>query len=446
MLASSTVWLFVLVAAFVVQCVGWAWVGAGLRRAREAAGVEPEPDPVLAKLAARYERNRAADGRPTDAGSARLTASTSRFGAEAEPAGPELPISVVVAARDEAERLPALLDALAAQTHRPFEVVVVDDRSADRTAQLVQWRGQDFPVPLRLVRVAEGAPEAAGLPPKKHALERGAEAAAHDRLAFTDADGRPGPGWLAALARFATVGPAHPGAEPRGRRRQAEGADADPSDDGAVLVGYGPLGRAPGWLNRFARYETVQTAALAAAGVGWGTPWHAVGRNFSYPTRLLERLGGFAHSAGSLSGDDDLLVQEVARRGAAPVRYVWDRRAAVPSPAPPDLGAFWRQKRRHASAGAHYPAGVLVGLGLFHTANYALWLGAPLLHLAAGVPYGWGLLAGKLLLQRSVVGDALDGLGDEPDLRLWQPVLDGLSALYHAAFAVLGLLPTPKRW
>jgi hypothetical protein len=442
-LASSTTWLFVLVAAFVVQCLGWAWVGAGIRRAREAAGVEPEPDPVLAKLAARYQAGTMGPG-PKDDGQAGVVSEPARLGTEAEEAAPGLPISVVVAARDEAERLPALLDALAAQTHRPFEVVVVDDRSADRTASLVGWRTQDFPVPLRLVRVAEGAPEAAGLPPKKHALERGAEAAAHARLAFTDADGRPGPEWLATLARFATVEAVHP--EPSGRRSPAEGADARPTDDGAVLIGYGPLVREPGWLNRFARYETVQTAALAAASVGWKTPWHAVGRNLSYPRALLEQLGGFEHSARSLSGDDDLLVQEVARRDAAPVRYVWDRRAAVPSPAPADLSAFWRQKRRHASAGAHYPAGVLVGLGLFHAANYALWLGAPLLHLAAGVPYGWGLLAGKLLLQRNVVGDVLDGLGDEPDVRLWQPVLDGLSAVYHAAFAILGLLPTPKRW
>ncbi len=422
MLSSPTLWLAVLVVAFVAQCLGWAWVGAGLRRVREAAPL------------------------PADEGG---------------PAGDGLAVSVVVAAHDEAERLPGLLDALAAQTHRPFEVVVVDDRSTDETAQRVTWRVHDFPVPLRLASVAPGAPEAAGLPPKKHALERGAEAAAHPRLAFTDADGRPGPDWLATMARWATnAAPVDvEGAVRRGStastapvgdedtaRRVPTGDDRPPVDGGVVLVGYGPLLRADGWLNRFSRYETVQTAALAAAGVGWGAPWHAVGRNLSYPAALLDRLGGFAHSAGSLSGDDDLLVQEVARRGAAPVRYLWDARAAVPSPAPPDVGAFWRQKRRHASAGSHYPAGVLVALGLFHTSNLALWVGAPALHLATGVPLGWGLIAGKLLLQRSVLGDALDGLGDEPDLRLWQPVLDALSAGYHAALAVLGALPAPRRW
>ncbi|WP_412068448.1 glycosyltransferase [Rubrivirga sp. IMCC43871] len=380
--------LAVALIAFAVQLAVWAAVAVGVRRVREAG-----PEPL----------------------------------AHAEAAlGAGLPISVVVAAHNEADRLPTLLDALAAQGHRPFEVVIVDDRSTDRTGALAAWRAADFPVPLRVVRVDDGAPEAAGLPPKKHALERGVEAARHPRLAFTDADGQPGPDWLAPLAR-AAVG-------------------TNGADDGAVLVGYGPYVREPGALNRFVRYETVQTAALAAAGVGLGRPWHAVGRNFSYPRDLLARLGGFAHSAGSLSGDDDLLVQEVARTKAAPVRYVWDPAAAVPTPAPPTWRAFWRQKRRHASAGTHYAPAVLVALGAVHISNLVLWVAAPVLHVALGTPIGWGLLAAKLLLQRSVIGDVLDGLGDEPDVRLWQPVLDGASAVYHQILAVLGALPTPKRW
>lgn len=386
--------LVALAAALAVQLLAWAWIGAGLRRAREDADALPEA------------------------------------------AGP-LPVSVVVAAHNEAGRLPALLDALEAQTHRledgrpAFEVVVVDDRSTDGTADVAEaharrWARWDGPA-LRLVRVAAGAPEAAGLPPKKHALERGVEAAYLARLAFTDADCTPPPTWLATLARHAHSG--NPEA-----------------DDGAVLVGYGPLGVAPGWLNRFARYETVQTAALSAAGTGWGRPWHAVGRNLSYPASLLPRLGGFAHSARSLSGDDDLLVQEVARLGAAPVRAVLDAEAAVPSPAPDGWRAFWRQKRRHASAGTHYPAGVLVALGVFHTSNLALWLGAPLLHLVAGSPAGWGFVAVKLLVQRSVLLPLFDDVGTEADVRGWQPVLDAFSAVYHAVLAVLGTLPAPRRW
>ncbi|MEO1074711.1 MAG: glycosyltransferase family A protein, partial [Bacteroidota bacterium] len=82
----------------------------------------------------------------------------------------DLPITVIVAARNEAERLPALLDALAEQTHAPAEVLVADDGSTDDTAAFAAGYADQLPV--RVVRIADGDAEAAGLPRKKHALSR----------------------------------------------------------------------------------------------------------------------------------------------------------------------------------------------------------------------------------------------------------------------------------
>lgn len=382
------------VGAAVVQAAAWLWVVAGLTRVRD---VQPDPDAP----------------------------------------SPPLPMSVVVAARDEAARLPALLDALAAQTHRDadgaprFEVVVVDDGSRDATPAILARRaeawadgGPALRVVTRQVGEATRAGDEAG--GKKAAVEAGLAVAAHDRVALTDADCAPPPDWLATLARHA-----------------APDGTGDGTDDGAVLVGYGPLRRAPGALNLFARFETLQTALLAAAGVGWGRPWQAVGRSLSYPRDLPARLGGFHGS--SLSGDDDLLVQAAARAGAE-VRYVLDPRAHVPSDAPPTARAFWRQKRRHAAAGAHYTAGALVGLAVLRLSALALWLGAPLHVLASGQPTAFGVLALTVLVQRLAWRDADEAFGAEADLRLAQPLLDGASALYHAAFALLGALPGPRRW
>ena len=353
-----------------------------------------------------------------------------------EGSAPPLPLSVVVAAHDEAETLPALLAALAAQTHAPFEVVVVDDRSTDGTADVVRQRVDaqasnvrseraNGELAIRLVSVDAEASAASGLPPKKYAITRGIEAARHDRIVVTDADGRPPPTWLATLARHAAP---------------------DGTDEGAVLVGFGPYVAAPGWLNRFVRFETVQTAVWAAAAIGLGRPWQAVGRNLSYPKAVFEAVGGFRSSAGSLSGDDDLFLHEVVRRDAAPVRSVLDAGAAVASAAPAGWRAFWRQKRRHASAGGHYPAWVLGALGAMHVTNLALWIGAPLLHALTGSAAGWGLLAAKLLVQSAVFRLFRDALDTDGDLGLALPFLDAVSAVYHAVFAALGLLPAPSRW
>lgn len=319
------------------------------------------------------------------------------------------PVSVVIAARDEEDRLPALLDALAAQSHPDFEVIVVDDVSDDRTAALVEARSAED-ARFRLVRVTEPV-----APRKKHALTAGIAAARHDRLAFTDADCVPPPRWLASLA-------AHAATEPD-----------------AVLVGYGPFRRQPGALNAFVRYETLVTALLTTAAVGLGRPYMAVGRNFSYPKSVFERIGGFEHSLQSLSGDDDLLVQEAHRHGV-PVRYVADPESFVVSKAPATWRQWVRQKLRHTSAGRHYDRAVQFALAVFHGSNLLVWC-APLV-------LGWtgaGLLAARFLVQRAVLHSAMETFG-ERDLTLAQPLLDAGYVLYNTLLAPLGTVWKPKRW
>ena len=302
---------------------------------------------------------------------------------------------------------------LAAQTHPAFEVVIVDDASEDTTAALVEPEAAADPR-FRLVRV-DDAERPASMPRKKHALTLGIAAARHDRLAFTDADCVPPPRWLDTLAAHAAAAP------------------------DAVLVGYGPYRRERGGLNAFVRYETLVTALLTAAAVGLGRPYMAVGRNFSYPKSVFDRIGGFAHSAQSLSGDDDLLVQEAHRHGV-PVRYVFDPEAFVLSEAPATWQRWARQKLRHTSAGRFYDRVATLALALFHGSALAVWL--------APVFLGWtgaGLLAARFLVQRAVLRDAMEMFG-EHDLTLAQPLLDAGYALYTTVLAPLGAVFTPKQW
>jgi len=50
-------------------------------------------------------------------------------------------LSVVIPARDEEARLPALLESLRRQDRSPLEVIVVDDHSRDRTAEIAERLG-----------------------------------------------------------------------------------------------------------------------------------------------------------------------------------------------------------------------------------------------------------------------------------------------------------------
>lgn len=98
-------------------------------------------------------------------------------------------MSVVVPAYDEAAYLPRLLNALERQSRLPDEVIVVDNRSKDDTAEVARAWGATV--------VACDTPGVA------FARQAGLLAASGDWVASTDADSKPAPEWLARLERAA---------------------------------------------------------------------------------------------------------------------------------------------------------------------------------------------------------------------------------------------------
>jgi ABC-type multidrug transport system fused ATPase/permease subunit len=98
-------------------------------------------------------------------------------------------ISVIVPARNEEACLGPCLASLVSQTGVAFEIIVVDDGSADRTRAIAQ----SFPT----VRVIEPPPLPPGWTGKNNAVAAGAREAKGKWLLFTDADTVHKPGSLA---------------------------------------------------------------------------------------------------------------------------------------------------------------------------------------------------------------------------------------------------------
>jgi len=95
-------------------------------------------------------------------------------------------LSVIVPARDEESHIGPCLQSLLGQDYPNFEIVVVDDRSSDRTAEIVEAMSQ-HDERIRLLRLTELP---AGWAGKVHALWRGISVARGDYFCLTDADGR----------------------------------------------------------------------------------------------------------------------------------------------------------------------------------------------------------------------------------------------------------------
>lgn len=208
---------------------------------------------------------------------------------------------MIVPARDATSTLPVLLDGLAAQTHPPAAVVVVDDASVDGTAALAAGH------PLRpQVLIGSGAGAYA-------ARNLGLAAVETDVVAFTDADCEPRPGWLEAGLRQLAPG-VLVGGSVRQRRRDAAGVWE--RYDRAVYLD---------------QRELVQQGFAATA-------------NLLVLTADLRSLGGFDATLRS-SGD-----RELGRRAvAAGMRVVLAEDAEVVHEPRSDWRATWRLHRRLGS-------------------------------------------------------------------------------------------------
>ena len=113
-------------------------------------------------------------------------------------AGPAPRVSVVVAARDEERNIETAIRSMLTQDYPDFQVVVVDDRSTDRTGSILDRLAADDPR-LHVVHIGELP---SGWLGKNHALQIGADQSSGEWILFTDADIHMDPTALGRAIRF----------------------------------------------------------------------------------------------------------------------------------------------------------------------------------------------------------------------------------------------------
>ncbi len=117
---------------------------------------------------------------------------------EATPADAREKISVLIPARNEEAGIAAALEGVLANEGVELEVIVLDEHSTDRTAEIVaEIAGRD-----ERVRLASAPPLPQGWCGKQHACFQLAQLAKHEVITFLDADVRLGPVALKRMVGF----------------------------------------------------------------------------------------------------------------------------------------------------------------------------------------------------------------------------------------------------
>jgi glycosyltransferase involved in cell wall biosynthesis len=195
-------------------------------------------------------------------------------------------VSVVVPAYNEEKYIGKCLDALRRQEHAGFdyEVIVVDNNSSDRTAEMARAAGARV-----VVQPRQGV---------AWARQFGFESAAGELIASTDADGAPPPDWLIRIVA------------------------AFRGDDRIVGV-TGPVTFIDS--NRFYRFVQIYLGGAAVRLTGLTGRPAFFGPNFAARRDAWQKVGGFDTSC--VSAEDVALAVRLARIGK--VQFCWDIRVAA---------------------------------------------------------------------------------------------------------------------
>jgi cellulose synthase/poly-beta-1,6-N-acetylglucosamine synthase-like glycosyltransferase len=268
---------------------------------------------------------------------------------ECELSGEQPSVSIIVAARNEEKNIANCLTAILNQSYpkNRLEVIVVDDRSADRTAEIVE----NFAKSNRQARLLRIADRALNFAPKTRAIDLAIRNAGGDIIFTTDADCRPGPQWIAEMVKYFTP-------------------------NVGMVAGYNPYQTTGSLFSKILALDYFAMACVAAASAGLNYPMSCSGGNLAYRRRLYFEIGGFQKHGRWISGDDDFFLQRVRESSKWKIRYAVDPKTFVPTAPPQTLREFVQQRIRYASKCAHYSAPVTIALAAAYVLNLLLVLGA----------------------------------------------------------------------
>jgi len=253
-----------------------------------------------------------------------------------KPKNPELPsISVIIAARNEADNIYENLPVILSQDYPKFEVIVVVNQSIDESKFILDAYCQQYSN-LRYTNVERSKHLRPG---KKLSLTIGIKAAKYEHLVFTDADCLPSSKqWLQEIA---------------GQFNEKK----------ELVLGYGPYLKEPSLLNKVIRFDTAWIAVNYLAFALAKLPYMGVGRNLAYTKGAFYGVGGFKSHYSLISGDDDLFIQEAAKKNNYSISI---NSESFCYSSPEKKWSSWiRQKTRHYSSSSKYQVIKKALLGIY---------------------------------------------------------------------------------
>nr|WP_256471444.1 glycosyltransferase [Solitalea agri] len=255
-------------------------------------------------------------------------------------------VTVIVPARNEEKMIGHCVRDIAAQNYPNdlLEIIVIDDHSTDRTAEVVQSINYSN---LKLIKL-QANPALNSY--KKKAIADAISVASGDLIITTDGDCRMGRNWIRSIVNeYESTG---------NKMLSAPVAYFEESS----------------FLEELQGLEFMGLISLGAASIANKIAGSCNGANLAYEKKAFMEVGGFSGIDQIASGDDELLLHKMLSTYEDKVSFLKSEEAIVYTHAKPTLKEFIAQRKRWASKSTKYQNKNMVWMGLSVFGFYVMML------------------------------------------------------------------------
>jgi cellulose synthase/poly-beta-1,6-N-acetylglucosamine synthase-like glycosyltransferase len=289
-------------------------------------------------------------------------------------------VVVVVAARNEEPHIEECVRSLLRQNYPldKYRIVVVDDQSTDRTAEIVA----QLSTKNSNVQLIQLTARSTDVSPKIFALSEGIQQSASDLIFTTDADCVVLPTWISSMVKHF-------------------------DDNVGVVSGvtlFSKDRRISPLLCGFQQIDFLSQTACGAGAIGMGAVNNCNGSNMAFRRSSFDEVGGYSSIARINSGSDSLLAQKIVATTRWQMRFAYAPETHVVTAPLSDWGKLFQQRMRWAGQTPNYRLSTVIFLAASFVFYLLLFVCTPisLLHFSQ-MPVPLIMLAVKFFIDFLII-------------------------------------------
>ena len=326
-----------------------------------------------------------------------------------------LKLSVIVPFRDEKAFILSLIEDLEKQDLEKnlFEVVLVDDHSADGSYELAQDIVQSLPN-FKLIRnLGEG---------KKEAVLCGIENSIGELIITTDADCRRDYGWLSVMHEFYV------------------------QESPGMIIGPVLPATCDGFFQKLQALEFLSLIGSTAGAAGIKRPVMCNGANLVYKRKVFQDLND-PLALSQTSGDDIFLLLALKKISREKIYFIKSTNAAVYTSMSETLSDFWLQRIRWVSKAKTYrDKDVLFTAFLVWLINFVFLALIPVSIISPNYLYLFVFLILLKWIPDFILLKSVTKYYSRKDLMIWFFPLSVVYPVYVVLTGLLGLFGKSYQW